>query len=245
MQKKFKEMIKGQPSKVGFFLCKNREILYLKGENMFGFFKSKKEKRVEYIKSYQFPAILITKWKKKYPCIGFETQLNVQKALKDYFIMYASNMDKSEVIKHGLSMPSKVVDDLWHEFILMTKDYHDFCEKAFGKYLHHNPSHKETNYDLRESKLDKGLLNSYTFAVGATGSLPLLFMIDSTINGSGGYLYNTQSIEAQIEQSHARSASSYAGSSCGSVANGFTNSADSSGSSSDSGSSCGGGCGGD
>ena len=35
--------------------------------------------------------------------------------------------------------PSAEVDSFWHAFILHTMDYHDFCEKHFGAYLHHTP----------------------------------------------------------------------------------------------------------
>jgi hypothetical protein len=36
-------------------------------------------------------------------------------------------------------MPSKLVDDAWHEFILDSVSYVDFCSQAFGDYLHHTP----------------------------------------------------------------------------------------------------------
>jgi hypothetical protein len=36
-------------------------------------------------------------------------------------------------------MPSKLVDDAWHEFILDSVAYIDFCDQAFGGYLHHTP----------------------------------------------------------------------------------------------------------
>ena len=32
------------------------------------------------------------------------------------------------------------VDEMWHEFILFTKDYSDFCQHYFGEYLHHLPN---------------------------------------------------------------------------------------------------------
>ena len=36
-------------------------------------------------------------------------------------------------------MPSKVVDVAWHEFILRSREYTAFCQRAFGGYLHHAP----------------------------------------------------------------------------------------------------------
>jgi hypothetical protein len=35
--------------------------------------------------------------------------------------------------------PRKLVDDAWHEFILDSVSYVDFCEQVFGAYLHHTP----------------------------------------------------------------------------------------------------------
>src|SRR3954447_26144862 len=38
-----------------------------------------------------------------------------------------------------IGMPSKLVDVAWHEMILRTREYHEFCRRAFGEYLHHTP----------------------------------------------------------------------------------------------------------
>ena len=35
--------------------------------------------------------------------------------------------------------PTKIIDDAWHEFILFTRMYADFCEKTFGRFIHHTP----------------------------------------------------------------------------------------------------------
>jgi hypothetical protein len=39
----------------------------------------------------------------------------------------------------GLGMISKDVDEVWHTFILFTRDYADCCKEVFGSYLHHQP----------------------------------------------------------------------------------------------------------
>lgn len=31
------------------------------------------------------------------------------------------------------------IDDMWHNFILYTRDYIDFCHRYFGQYIHHEP----------------------------------------------------------------------------------------------------------
>jgi len=36
-------------------------------------------------------------------------------------------------------VPSRPVDALWHELILNTPKYREFCDKVFGRYLDHKP----------------------------------------------------------------------------------------------------------
>jgi hypothetical protein len=36
--------------------------------------------------------------------------------------------------------PSEIIDDLWHEFILHTRDYANFCHTTLGTFVHHVPS---------------------------------------------------------------------------------------------------------
>ncbi|MDH5681002.1 MAG: hypothetical protein OEZ36_05425 [Spirochaetota bacterium] len=39
--------------------------------------------------------------------------------------------------------PSVDVDNVWHEFILCTRTYMDFCESQFGRFVHHYPGGTE------------------------------------------------------------------------------------------------------
>lgn len=38
--------------------------------------------------------------------------------------------------------PGPLVDGFWHEFLLHTRDYANFCERHFGCFLHHDPVDK-------------------------------------------------------------------------------------------------------
>ena len=35
--------------------------------------------------------------------------------------------------------PTEQIDDLWHNYILFTMDYAEFCETVLGKFIHHRP----------------------------------------------------------------------------------------------------------
>ena len=56
----------------------------------------------------------------------------LEKELKRFLILAAIN-DRS------VGMYSKYVDDLWHTFILFTKEYAAFCNKFAGRFIHHLP----------------------------------------------------------------------------------------------------------
>ena len=38
--------------------------------------------------------------------------------------------------------PPQELDLIWHEFILHTRDYAQFCDKFLGRFIHHNPTEK-------------------------------------------------------------------------------------------------------
>src|SRR5258708_601851 len=36
--------------------------------------------------------------------------------------------------------PSRKLDEIWHEFLLHTRDYQDFCQTVLGVFVHHQPT---------------------------------------------------------------------------------------------------------
>ncbi len=72
-----------------------------------------------------------------------------------FLILCAENPSKRIV-------PTKTLDTAWHEFILYTQDYSNFCARYLGKFVHHYPSGK---MDRRIRKqLDDDLLTTHTLA---------------------------------------------------------------------------------
>lgn len=39
--------------------------------------------------------------------------------------------------------PSELLDEYWHEFLLDTRRYHEYCDYVFGYFMHHNPLEEE------------------------------------------------------------------------------------------------------
>lgn len=56
------------------------------------------------------------------------------------------------------------IDQMWHVFLLYTRDYAHYCERYFGEYLHHQPDlvpHFERKGFEFESNLNKFLNYNY------------------------------------------------------------------------------------
>jgi hypothetical protein len=59
----------------------------------------------------------------------------VEKGLRQWLRCCAAALRDKQVI----GMPSHAVDEAWHGFILCTARYSEFCDKAYGRFLHHHP----------------------------------------------------------------------------------------------------------
>ena len=49
-------------------------------------------------------------------------------------------MALTQLTRASLAVLNDQVDEVWHQFILFTEEYHDFCQNIAGKYIHHSPS---------------------------------------------------------------------------------------------------------
>ena len=59
----------------------------------------------------------------------------IDQGLRQWLCCCAAALRDGQVI----GMPSHAVDEAWHGFILCTARYSAFCEKAYGRFLHHHP----------------------------------------------------------------------------------------------------------
>lgn len=129
----------------------------------------------------------------------------IELGLKDYF--------KSRYSKIGnTGMPSVLVDELWHVFILYTPLYFDFCKKQGVEYIHHSPEDmkkvdaiKSNNEVEFQSKRRKSCLNAYISCCNIEGldpletlSLPLLFNIDMLFDFEEGHYHDLEDIKKEL-----------------------------------------------
>jgi hypothetical protein len=148
--------------------------------------RQRRSRRETYIDSYEFPQGVRQRVRKRYPHLT-EAQLDlVMQALREYFHLCRKAGDRL------LAMPSQVVDAAWHEFILFTRNYRAFCQRALGRFLHHTP----TEAMAGPTQASEGIQRTWRLAClragidprGAT-AIPLLFAIDSQLAIPDGFNY--------------------------------------------------------
>ena len=145
-------------------------------------------RRAEFIRTFRWPRGLLQRLEQHYPAFERKDSALVSRGLRQFFLAYLMSG------KRYVSMPSQVADELWHEFILYTREYDAFCRRAFGGFLHHTPAvvlseHRKSNEGLRRvwwycckyENLDP---------VRPT-RLPLLFALDSKFKISDGFFYHS------------------------------------------------------
>lgn len=200
-------------------------------------------RRVEFIDNYRFPDKVKAKILEQHPHLNSEQADKVIKGLREYFHIC------NEAGRNFVSMPSEAVDTAWHEFILFTRDYKEFCGKAFGKFLHHTPAE-----GMRQpKKAQKGIKTAWrlscareNISASAPVKLPLLFSMDTALGIENGFAYDLDCENAPKDKGVTPYCASHIsqGTGCGGIADGATDgSASDGGASAGCGSGCGGGCG--
>src|SRR3954463_4677000 len=93
--------------------------------------------------------------------------------------------------RQTFSMPSRVADGLWHEFILHTREYQRFCRRAFGSFMHHTPA----TVLSENRKSNTGLRRVWWYCCKYENidprdptRLPLLFALDTKLNIPNGFV---------------------------------------------------------
>lgn len=156
---------------------------------------STKASRHSFLQRYTFPHALQDKLKERHPTLSDADVDQVLEGLRQFFGL----CQHADAVHKGRSfgMPSKIVDDAWHELILMTQEYTRLCDGAFGGYLHHTPA------ALSGEPQKLGLLRTLQH-LSATpwerwktlNGMPLLFAMDLALRVEGGFHYDAKAFAA-------------------------------------------------
>lgn len=145
-----------------------------------------KWQRAHLVREAPLPQFLKRKLREAYPHLTAKDTELVERGLRQYFM--ACSRSKRKFV----AMPSKVVDAMWHEFILHTKSYKDWCNLALGRFLHHTPAEALG----RKGDRNDGLRRVWFWACKdesinprRPSRLPLLFALDGKLAIAGGFSY--------------------------------------------------------
>lgn len=147
-----------------------------------------------FIESYTFPLAVKEKVIKTYPHLSVNDLELVITGLREYFhICNATG-------RSAVSMPSQVVDVAWHEFILFTRIYEDFCTHAFRRFLHHTPAQTMQSPTVAQH----GIKLAWRLACSRESikpesptHLPLLFAMDARLDICDGFKYSLDCLQPE------------------------------------------------
>ncbi len=150
------------------------------------FGQRQKAHRTHAIKTFPLPPGCMDKFRQHHPDLNDADCAQVELGLRQFFLAWLT------CGTNFIAMPSQVVDDLWHEFILATRAYEQFCQQAFGKFLHHSPA--ATLSDANE--IQNGLRMCWQHVCvndeidpNKPTHLPRLFALDHQLNIENGFHY--------------------------------------------------------
>lgn len=151
-------------------------------------------------KKYRPSGIVIEKLKKKYPGITDGEIELVWQALYSFFEIIRRARNSGEKVE--AYMPSVIVDDLWHEMILDTKNYMNFCKKFYGNYIHHHPGTVKFETDFTDKEVNLDTVKTYgilkEMKVELFNGLPLLLSVDEVLGVKNGFRYNIGLLNKQL-----------------------------------------------
>lgn len=81
---------------------------------------------------------------------------------KKYMALFALGYEE-------VGMISREVDEVWHAFILFTREYTEFCRSIFGRYIHHAPNSSRSPLLSRECVVN--FTDAYTRVFGPLPSI--------------------------------------------------------------------------
>lgn len=158
------------------------------------------------------PQFLKRRLRETYPHLSGKDLDLVERGLRQFFLACLRSK------KQYVAMPSRVVDAMWHEFILHTRAYQDWCQLALGWFLHHTPALALGT----QAKNNDGLRRAWYWACRdeaidphAPTRLPLLFALDAKLDIEHGFRYtpDCRDIQRESDAGHNSSGGTYCGTS--------------------------------
>lgn len=105
-----------------------------------------------------FPEKVKHELKETYPDLNPKYYMLALEATEQYFQLH------KKYPKKFLYMPSEVADLVWHNFILHTREYMNYCQKEFGEFFHHSPFEVKPKTAKEKTHAREQLMGLYMLA---------------------------------------------------------------------------------
>lgn len=142
--------------------------------------------REQVVREAPLPQFLKRKLRDTYPHLSAKDCDLVERGLRQFFLACLRSR------RQFVAMPSRAVDAMWHEFILHTQAYRDWCQLALGHFLHHTPAEVLGP----QARANDGLRRAWYWACRdeaitprTPSRLPLLFALDAKLAIPNGFVY--------------------------------------------------------
>lgn len=142
--------------------------------------------REQVLREAPLPQFLKRKLRDTYPHLTAKDCDLVERGLRQFFLACLRSR------RQFVAMPSRAVDAMWHEFILHTKAYGDWCAVALGRFVHHTPAEALGP----QASSNDGLRRAWYWACRdeaitprTPSRLPLLFALDAKLAIPNGFVY--------------------------------------------------------
>jgi hypothetical protein len=142
--------------------------------------------RERLVRELPMPQFLKRKLRDTYPMLTQKDAELVERGLRQFFL--ACLRSDGEFV----AMPSRVVDSMWHEFILHTRAYREWCDLVLGRFVDHVPAEAigpkaSTNDGLRRAWY--WACRDEAIEPRSPSRLPLLFALDAKLAIANGFHY--------------------------------------------------------
>ncbi|MES2945787.1 MAG: hypothetical protein V4772_23210 [Pseudomonadota bacterium] len=138
------------------------------------------------VRETPLPQFLKRKLRDVYPHLSVKDTELVERGLRQFFLACQRSRKKF------VAMPSRVVDSMWHEFILHTGAYREWCDLVMGRFIDHVPAEVLG----KNAGSNDGLRRAWYWACRdeaiqprQPSRLPLLFALDAKLGIANGFHY--------------------------------------------------------
>lgn len=115
--------------------------------------------------------MVISRYRNEYPNASMSAEETFTELMKYFWLCQKHASDKKHLpeddslnFKCAIHVEMEEIDNMWHTFLLFTRDYLAFCNKFFaGEFIHHDPLSEKINIskEAYESELQRYLTYIY------------------------------------------------------------------------------------